>query len=168
MRTRSWLMIGAALLLVAGDAAKPVWTSDLSKMKAPDAPVSGKIQGADFTVDAVKFDPIVSTLSFRQGKNFFPDAELTLYLFLKNGESLEEKKFEMAVDTPITVGLPHVHTKRMFPNEKVPKALSHSTKIALKLEMGKAKEGKIPGTIYVCLPDDDKSFVAGKFSVEAK
>jgi len=168
LSARSLSTIGAALLLVAADSPKPEWTSDLSKMKAPDAPVSGKIQGLDFTMEAVKYEPSSSTLSFRQGKNLFPDAEITVFLFLKEDESPEGKIFEMAIDVPISAHQPHVHIERSFPNKKLPTVLAYSSKYAMKLQLGAKKDGKVPGTIYVCLPDDDKSFVAGTFSVEVK
>jgi hypothetical protein len=38
-------------------------------------------------------------------------------------------------------------------------------KIAVVLEFGKKQAGKIPGRVYVSLPDKDKSFVAGTFLV---
>jgi len=38
---------------------------------------------------------------------------------------------------------------------------------AMILEFGKASGGKLPGRIYVCLPDEDHSVVAGTFQVKA-
>jgi hypothetical protein len=38
----------------------------------------------------------------------------------------------------------------------------------VKLEFGKAKDDKIPGKIYVCLPDEGKSVVAGTFTLNLK
>ena len=61
---------------------------------------------------------------------------------------------------------PHVYIKRTFPNEQLPKVLSHTDKYAMKLAFGEKKDGKLPGTIYICLPDQNESFVAGTFSVE--
>ena len=33
----------------------------------------------------------------------------------------------------------------------------------MKLELGKRKDGRLPGKIYVCIDDKEKSFVAGSF-----
>jgi hypothetical protein len=36
------------------------------------------------------------------------------------------------------------------------------------LQLGSADAaGKIPGKIYLCLPDDQKSYVAGSFDIES-
>jgi hypothetical protein len=37
---------------------------------------------------------------------------------------------------------------------------------AMKLEFGKSSGGKLPGKIYLCLPDEAKSCVAGTFTAE--
>jgi len=39
---------------------------------------------------------------------------------------------------------------------------------AMRLEFGKESDGKVPGKIYLCLPDEGKSFVAGTFQLELK
>jgi hypothetical protein len=36
------------------------------------------------------------------------------------------------------------------------------------LEFGKEKDGKVPGKIYLCMPDDSKSYIAGTFTLELK
>jgi hypothetical protein len=33
----------------------------------------------------------------------------------------------------------------------------------MKLEFGEVKEGRLPGRIYLCYPDDERSYVAGRF-----
>jgi hypothetical protein len=37
---------------------------------------------------------------------------------------------------------------------------------ALRLEFGADKDGRIPGKIYLCLPDDRKSWLAGSFTLQ--
>ena len=39
---------------------------------------------------------------------------------------------------------------------------------ALKAVFGEAASVRMPGRIYICLPDDAKSFVAGTFDAEIK
>ena len=36
----------------------------------------------------------------------------------------------------------------------------------MKLDFGKVVGGRIPGKIYICLPDEAKSYVAGTFQAE--
>lgn len=163
------VLVPLALLLVAADKEppKPEWTLDLDKMKAPEAPVSGKVGGNPFKAEKVAFDKFVTTVTFRQGKNFFPDEAITLFLFLKQGESPEGKTFE--VDAKKEAGLhPHVHLQQTAAGEKLPKTDIYTSDYSLKLTFGKAKDGKIPGTIYLSLSDKAKSVIAGSFEMELK
>ena len=109
-------------------------------------------------------EPRVAEL--RQGKDVFPDADINVFLFLKPGESLEGKTYEVAATDEVKVGAPHVHIHRIPTGEKLPKGMAYPNKFAMKLEFGKAKDGKIPGKIYVCLPDEQKSYVAGTFAID--
>jgi hypothetical protein len=160
-----------ALLIVplaapAADPPAPGWTDDLSKMKAPDKPASGKLLGGDFKVENAQLGG-GRVLTLRQGKEFLPDAAVIIFLGLNPGDTLEGKKFEVAVTDEVGKP-PHIHVRRMPPGEKQPQASAFVSGYAMKLEFGKAQGGKIPGKIYLCMPDDQKSYVAGTFTVEAK
>jgi hypothetical protein len=41
-------------------------------------------------------------------------------------------------------------------------------KLTMRLELGKRKNGRLPGKIYLCVDDKEKSFVAGSFEAEEK
>jgi hypothetical protein len=133
-------------------------------MTAPDKPAAGKLLGGDFKIEKAELGGGV--LKLRQGKEFFADAEVIIFLFLKPGESVESKSYQVAADDK-GGEKPHVYIKRIPPGEKLPAGPGFTSGYAMKLEFGKAKEGKIPGKIYVCLPDEQKSFVAGTFTIEA-
>jgi len=47
-----------------------------------------------------------------------------------------------------------------------PKQRSFVNRYALRLEFGKLSGGKLPGKIYLCVPDKEKSFLAGTFEVQ--
>jgi hypothetical protein len=47
-----------------------------------------------------------------------------------------------------------------------PKSEMFMEKYAMKLEFGKEADEKLPGKIYLCMPDEAKSFVAGTFVAE--
>ena len=38
----------------------------------------------------------------------------------------------------------------------------------MRLEFGPKTDGRLPGKIYICLPDEEKSVVVGKFEAEVK
>lgn len=42
------------------------------------------------------------------------------------------------------------------------------TEYTLKLEFGKGEGLKLPVKVYICLPDEAKSVIAGKFLLESK
>ena len=143
-------------------ASKPVWMMDLARMRIPEGTVSGKIHGEEFVLDAAEFQNGILTL--RQGKDTFPDLALTIFLFLKEGETVEGKKF---TTTPKTgSGKPHVHVKwREKKGEGMPETEMVMDEYAMVLEFGKKETGKIPGRIYACLSDKLRSVVAGTFTI---
>ena len=143
------------------------WTLDLDKMKVPDKPAAGKWMGGDFAVEKVQLNP-GGVLILRQGKEFFADADAKIFLFLKQGESLEGKSYVIGATSKPGESRPHVHFARKGPGDKLPKGSSTVNGYAMRLEFGKAKDGKLPGQIYLCLPDADKSYVAGTFVLEVK
>jgi hypothetical protein len=70
------------------------WTTDLTKMKIPNAPVSGTIHGKDFVMDQAKLEN--GTLTIRRGKGFWPEAAVVVSLFLKEGETVAGKTYRVA------------------------------------------------------------------------
>jgi hypothetical protein len=140
------------------------WTTDPAAMTPPDAPVVGELRGVEFKPDVVKYE--AGRLWLRQGKEVFADGEVSIVLTLKPGESLEKREYSF---TPAKGGDPAISLSTHAKTDKLPKLESFNDKYALKLTFGeKDKDGKIPGTIYLSLPDAARSFVAGKFSVTIK
>jgi hypothetical protein len=50
----------------------------------------------------------------------------------------------------------------------VPETEMFTNNYVMRLEFGALENGKLPGKIYVCLPDKMKSFVGGRFVAEIK
>ncbi len=153
-------------LSVWADDASPTWTTDLAKMQFPDAPVKGKVLGGDFSIDVVKLDG-GTVLKLHQGKNTIPDAAVIVFLPIKPGQSLEGKKFEFGEGSKGEAPL-SVHVKRRPTPKDLPKGDAYTLDYTLKLEFDKAKDDKLPGKIYLCLPDEGKSVVAGTFTLNLK
>ena len=160
------LMILASAVLMAADDPAPTWTSDVAKMQFPEGAAKGKLRGADFTIDKVALDP-TGALTLQQGTEIIPDAAIIIFLPVKSAQAAEGKKFEFGDnaqgDKPTAV-----HAKRKPAPNALPKGSAYLDGYALKLEFGKEKDGKIPAKIYICLPDDGKSVVAGTFTLEVK
>ena len=143
------------------DTPKPAWTSDVTKMKIPETKASGTIHGVDFTVEKAELENGV--LSLRQGKDFFPDLALDIFLFLKDNEKIEGKNFK--ITTTAGFDAPHINMKWKAKDGQIPETETYTRDYAMLLQFGKGKDGIIPGKIYVCLPDKSKSCVAGTFTI---
>jgi hypothetical protein len=131
---------------------------DLKAMDPPNTPAAGRIGGQEFRPDRVEYDGNI--LTFRQGKDFFADREIKLMGFTEAGlnqVATPDKEF----------GVPQVHVSWKQPGGTLPETQMHLSKYALKLEVGKPQGGRVPGKIYLCLPDQAKSFLAGTFTLDA-
>ena len=145
----------------AAEPAKPavaVWTLDAKEMRVPDVPVAGRLGGQPFALDKAEVSN-TGTLSLRQGKDFVGDREVKVFLFLDKNRTPAGMTFEV---TPATgPGGPHVFAS-WKDGDKMPTA-TFGEKYALRLEFGPEADGRLPGKIYLGLPDDAKSFLAGTF-----
>ncbi len=130
------------------------WTTDLGKMKSPDRPLAGKILGADFKPDKVQF---LNTGLALQSDN----DRIHIFLMLKPGKML----YEFAAEERPGPGVPSIHVH--IHSTKPPGITVYQTGYAMRLEFGAEKDGKIPGRLYLCLPDDRKSFLAGSFTLDS-
>src|SRR5207244_2778371 len=84
-----------------------------------------------------------------------------IFLFPKT-ESLEGQSF--TVEAKKGFNHPHVHLTHKEGN--APKTEMYMDRYALKLEFGKADNGKLPGKIYLCVGDAASSYVIGSFVAE--
>jgi hypothetical protein len=139
-----------------------VWTMDLKQAKIPKASASGKIHGAPFKPDRAELDHGVLTL--RQGKDFFADMEIRIFLFGNDKEVPEGKSFEVSASDEFANC--QVLMQYKASGQNLPVSENFSNKYALKLELGKLNDDQLPGKIYLCLPDASKSFLAGAFHAQ--
>ncbi len=140
------------------------WTMNLSNVNTPVTPASGRIHGEAFLVETAKMENNILTL--RQGKDFFPDRAVTIFMFLKKGEALEDRTFNISTDHGF--GAPHIHMKWRDEGKKAPETKIFMKEYALRLQFKERENGALPGSIFLSLPDDSKSFVAGTFLAELK
>ena len=140
------------------------WTMNLSNVTIPVTTASGKIHGEGFRVETAKVENNILTL--RQGKDFFPDRALTIFMFLKKGEALEGRTFNISTDHGF--GAPHIHMKWRDGDKKAPETKIFMKEYAMRLQFKEKENGALPGNIFLSLPDGSKSFVAGTFLAELK
>lgn len=109
--------------------------------------------GADFKAERVQLAG--TGLSLQSGSD-----SIHIFLQLKPCKSVYEFKAE---DPPRGRPAIHIHVHSTTP----PGIAVHQAGYEMRLEFGKKKDGKIPGKLYLCLPDDAKSCIAGSFTLNA-
>lgn len=143
------------------------WTADLSNVAIPDKPVRGRLHGETFTLDRAEIQNGILVL--RQGTGFFADLEFKLFLFVNSIGQLEGRSLEILdEDNPPVKNVPHVYIGWKTDSKSVPKTKSWSGDYVIKIRFGTAKNGRLPGQLYLCLPDMKQSFVAGTFEAVIK
>ncbi len=140
------------------------WQKNLDQMKIPHVMAQGKIHGDKFISRSAAIHSGILTI--RDGQDFFPDHAVEIFLFIKKGEVLEGKQY--IIDKSTGFNSPHIYIKWKEKNKDIPKSKVFMKDYVMRLEFGAKKEGKLSGKIYLCLPDDQKSIIAGHFSAIIK
>jgi hypothetical protein len=138
------------------------WTLDLTNAAFPEAIAAGRIHGSGFRCERAGLRGNVLSLS--QGKAWPWDLAVSITFNVRLGEELSGKSVEIPPDRPHAL-----HTVLRWKDEQqqpATKGFSHG--YALKVTFGEAANGHIPGKIYFCLPDGEKSFVAGTFDAQIR
>ncbi|MDB6112132.1 MAG: hypothetical protein JWR69_3882 [Pedosphaera sp.] len=154
----------SAISSVEAKPTNTLWTLDLSSVQIPHQPATGKIHGADFTVDSVTCEDGRVTLV--QGAAAPADRGVLIFLIMKSGETLEGRAFH--VSSTNTSRSPQIQMFWKDAGQTTPKLEKYTNGYAMKLEFGTAINGKLPGKIYLCLPDESKSCIGGTFEAVSK
>ena len=144
------------------------WTMDVNAAQVPEGRVNGKISGTDFIMDDARMALIGTAyvLSLRQGAGTSPDREMVVFLRLKPGETPAGQSWTISEDMK-GASVPQVAKLWKSNPAYAPTQKTYSTGYVMKLELGQASDGIIPGKIYLALPDEEHSVAAGIFKVEA-
>jgi hypothetical protein len=150
------------------------WTLELTNADFPEAKAAGSIHSNGFFCEKAILQAVAARdaktpphcdLNLRQGKSSPPDLGLTLQLFAQQGEELAGVTVEIAPDRPPPV--PKVILRWKDDQDKAVNK-TYNEGFALKVIFGEAANGRMSGKIYVALPDEAKSFVAGTFEAEIR
>jgi DNA-directed RNA polymerase subunit RPC12/RpoP len=140
-----------------------IWSLQLRSVAFPETPVAGAVHGSGFFCEKASLKG--GALTFRQGRTWPPDLGLTVLLVAREGEDLAGKFIAIPPDRPPP--LPKV-ILRWKDDQHEPATQTFESGYALKLSFGQPVDGKMPGRIYLCLPDDAKSVVAGVFEARIR
>lgn len=142
-------------------AGTNVWSLDLADAQFPAETAFGKIHGLDFICDRAIAQG--GTLNLRTGREWPPEVGVSIVLFAKQAEELSEKS---ALVTTNNLRSPRVVLRWKEGAEN--KTEIYTNGFALKLEFGAQKGNRLPGKIYLSLPDPTQSCIAGVFNAEIR
>lgn len=123
-------------------------------------PAAGEIAGLPFAVEKATLKDGVLTL--RQGAEFFADREISIFLFLKNGESPVGRVWDIGGTKD--AGNPHVHLSWRDAGQALPKTRILMNDYRLRLELVSGKNGAIDGRIAFTTNGDAASKLSGTFT----
>ena len=103
-----------------------------------------------------------SNLTLRVGRNGPVELGLNIYFFNREAEELGGKAAEVKA-TDAKAPRVVLHWK-----EADRQSQTFHEGYAMKVEFGTVDNNTIPGKLFICLPDDSKSWVAGTFRAEIR
>lgn len=145
--------------VVVPHASDTQWILDLAEANFPTTPAAGRIHGEDFLAERSQFQDGV--LTFRTGQRGPLTFGVQIDFQGAAPEALAGKVIEVDTNAERAAGV----TLRWNENGVEQKS-QFSGGYALNLEFGPVKKNRLPGKIYLCLPDPEKSYLAGTFSAE--
>lgn len=148
--------------LVAPPANDASWSLSLGVNPLPDAPVAGRIHGQDFIIERASFRD--GTLTLRYGTRGSVDFGVLVNFSGAQPESLSGQSINVMADAQ-QAALVQLRWKDAdgsaqraeFPNG-----------YAMRLEFGLLANNHLPGKIYLCTPDPEKSYLLGSFNADAR
>jgi hypothetical protein len=132
------------------------WTLDLSGASYPETPVSGSIHHRAFEINRASL--VGSNLMLRSAWNSPAETGVTISFFNRQPGELSGKTAVVKVDDPVSprVVLHWNDPQRVY--------AAFPTGYVMKVEFGTLANGAIPGKIFLCMPDESKSWIAGTFT----
>ncbi|MGD0252785.1 MAG: hypothetical protein ABSC01_08825 [Verrucomicrobiota bacterium] len=135
------------------------WTLNINAIGTPAVPAGGKVHGRFFTAGRMVLN--ADGLTIRTA-DFPPEAGTTIYLRPNPIESLYGKSLLFETNTP---GAPAVFLRWKNAQGQETDQVE-PTGYALRIEFGHPASNYISGKIYLCTPDELKSYVVGNFNAE--
>jgi hypothetical protein len=140
-----------------------VWSLELTNVSYPDTLPAGSVHGSGFQCERTVLQG--GTLHLRQGRTTPPDLGISIQFFAQLGEELSKKTIEITPDRAPPV--PKVTLRWKDAQDKAV-TKTYPEGYAMRVEFGEAANGRIPGRIFISLPDDAKSVAAGTFTAEIR
>jgi len=135
---------------------------NLTNAAIPNEPAAGILHGSGFVCERATL--LGGILTLRQGRSWPPDLGITVQLYAHQGEELSGKIVEVGQERPEAPKI----VLRWKDEQDVERNRYFTSGYALKVMFGLAANARMPGKIFLSLPDDEKSVVAGTFDAEIR
>lgn len=143
--------------LVVPPANDTNWTLNLDAVATPDSTAAGRIHGQDFIVERALFQN--GALELRGPANL----EAAINFGGVQAEALAGQSINVATDAETAA-----HLTLRWKEDRSSLREDFTKGYALRLEFGAQVKNHLPGKIYLCTPDDQKSYIAGDFNAEIR
>ena len=145
--------------VVAPPASDANWSLDLGTNPIPDSAVSGRIHTQDFIVERANFSTN-GVLTIRYGTKGAADFAAAIYFTGAQAESLSGQSLNVMPDADRAARV----QLRWKDAEGKTRRTDFTNGYAMRLEFGPLANNKLPGKIYLCTPDTEKSYLLGTFT----
>jgi hypothetical protein len=149
-------------VVVAPPASDTNWTLNLDGVtNFPDAPVAGRIHALDFLVERAYFQNGILTL--REGSRGPLDFGCTINFSGAAAAALSGQTINVTTNADAAARI----TLR-WKNDADSGRDNFASGYAMRLEFGALANNHLPGKIYLCTPDAEKSYLLGTFNADAR
>lgn len=137
------------------------WTMDLSGVIIPSSPAFGRIHGQDFVCTRATFQK--GSLALRAVAHGTFEFGITIDFSGEEPEVMAGKSFNISNNVDRAAKI----TLRWKENGEVKKAYFQDSYV-LRLDFGPLNKTRLPGKLYLCTPDDQRSYIMGTFDADAR
>lgn len=141
-----------------------LWTTNFAQLKLGEQALVGSVNGWDFVGNRAVWRGTKLTLQQRGGSGL-RDLDVELDLPVKGGELVAGKSFEASHEHG-TLPKP---VRILWEDDARQRHSRHfSSDYVLRLEITAVTDTHVSGRIHLCLPDEEQSWVAGRFDAEIR
>lgn len=135
------------------------WKLTLAGVAIPATPVAGRIHGQNFKVERALFQN--GTLILRAGTQGVVESGLFISFGGAQAGALAQKTINVRADTEKAAAV-----QLRWKDSAGVQRKAFNTGYALRLEFGALANNHLSGSIYLCTPDSEKSYLIGTFAAE--